>query len=138
MEQRLEPAGDQEKILPREKAGEALRSVFAPQVVAPVSTVTKSEDLKQIENILAAGLEEIYSKLPVQQQQAFKREGEGVATKLEILLRAVKIKMHKVVHLIRSWLKTIPGVNKFFLEQESKIKADQLLEYKNKKLESGN
>jgi len=30
------------------------------------------------------------------------------------------------------WLKILPGVNKFFLEQEAKIKTDKILALKNK------
>jgi len=29
-----------------------------------------------------------------------------------------------------NWLKLIPGVNKFFLEQEAKIKTDEVLKLK--------
>ena len=34
----------------------------------------------------------------------------------------------KILKLIRSWLKLIPGVNKFFLEQEAKIKTDKIVD----------
>jgi hypothetical protein len=33
----------------------------------------------------------------------------------------------KILALIRDWLKLIPGVNRFFLEQEAKIKTDKIL-----------
>jgi hypothetical protein len=33
----------------------------------------------------------------------------------------------KIFVLIRAWLKIIPGVNRFFLEQEAKIKTDKIL-----------
>jgi hypothetical protein len=44
------------------------------------------------------------------------------------MVRGLKIHAKKVVELIRDWLLTIPGVNKFFLEQEAKIKTDRVLE----------
>jgi hypothetical protein len=31
------------------------------------------------------------------------------------------------VEIIRNWLKLIPRVNKYFLEQESKIKTDRII-----------
>jgi len=33
--------------------------------------------------------------------------------------------------LIKKWLLLIPGVNKYFLEQEAKIKADEIVKMKN-------
>ena len=45
------------------------------------------------------------------------------------MVRAYKVKVRDVVHLIREWLLVIPGVNAFFLEQEAKIKTDRILQY---------
>ena len=53
--------------------------------------------------------------------------------KINELLSHAKVKVNKIIALIRDWLKLIPGINKFFLEQETKIKADNLLEYKAEK-----
>ena len=44
-----------------------------------------------------------------------------------------KLKVKKVVNLIKKWLTMIPGVNKFFLEQEAKIKTDEIVKLKEDK-----
>ena len=49
------------------------------------------------------------------------------------LLGQVKVKIDQIVSVIRRWLMIIPGVNKFFIEQESKIKAQKLLLLKQRK-----
>jgi len=106
----------------------ATTTAVAPTTVAP--TTTKSDDLVAIEKILSAGLEDLYTKLPDNRKAEFRQKGEEAATKIEILLQSAKVKMKKVISVIRDWLLMIPGVNKFFLEQETKIKADKLLDYK--------
>ena len=107
-------------------------SVVAPAVpIAPV--VEKTEEEKAIEGILAEGLDALYSNLPDNRKQEFKQKGEVAATQINQLLQAVKVKVGKIVSIIKKWLSMIPGVNKFFLEQESKIKADRLLDYKKDK-----
>ena len=87
---------------------------------------------KQIENFLAKDLEEIYLGLPLDKQAEFRKTGEATAKKIEKLLEKTKISIGKIVNLIRKWLSMIPGVNKFFLEQEAKIKADEIIKLKNK------
>ena len=37
------------------------------------------------------------------------------------------MKIKKIFELLLQWLKLLPGVNKFFLEQEAKIKVDQIM-----------
>ena len=56
-----------------------------------------------------------------------KIEGEKTASQIEALLEKGKDVAKKILHLIRQWLHKIPGVNKFFLEQESKIKTDRIM-----------
>jgi len=132
----IAPEQSVEKPAPEQAAEQAPVSAIPVQTVpaqpAPVSQ-PKSEDLIQIETILAEGLENLYKELPDNRKPEFKQKGEETAREVEGLLHAAKVKMYKVVKAIVDWLKMIPGVNKFFLEQESKIKADRLLEYKNQK-----
>ena len=130
-----------EEALPEQKI-EAAPITAAPVQSAPgaaPSTVpaAKSEDVVKIESILAEGLENLYKELPDNRKQEFKLKGEETAREVGSLLQSAKVKIHKIVKLIVSWLKMIPGVNKFFLEQESKIKADRLLEFKKEKEEKG-
>jgi hypothetical protein len=98
----------------------------ASDIPAPV----KTEEQKKVESILSDGLAELYTELPENRREEFKQKGEEAASQIVILMQSAKVKVGKVVDLIKGWLSMIPGVNKFFLEQESKIKADRLLEYK--------
>lgn len=92
----------------------------------------KSEELQVIEKVMAGGLEEIYIGLDPKIKQMVKVEGEATATKIEALLQSGKDVAKKILQLIRAWLHKIPGVNSFFLEQESKIKTDKILAMKRK------
>jgi predicted phage-related endonuclease len=116
----------------REKAGEAVP--FQPVAARPVKSVISEyeEREKQIENFLAQDLEEIYLGLPQEKQAQFRKVGEETAKKIEKLLEKTKVNIGKIVNLIRKWLSLIPGVNKFFLEQEAKIKADEIIKLRNK------
>lgn len=88
---------------------------------------TKSERLHGIEKVMTSGLEEIYSSLDPRTKAIVKTEGEKTASQIEQLLERGQAAAKKILHLIRSWLQKIPGVNKFFLEQESKIKTDKIM-----------
>lgn len=85
-----------------------------------------------IDIILADGLNEVFLKMNPTQQAVFKRTGEETVTKISKLLMETKVKVNKIVDLIRKWLRLIPSVNKFFLEQEVKIKTDKIMKLKNK------
>lgn len=60
-------------------------------------------------------------------QAKFKQAGEETAGKISILLQTAKVQVKKIVELIVAWLRIIPGVNSYYLEQEAKIKADKIL-----------
>lgn len=134
----LEQAPEQGAEQAGAQAATSSLSAQAAPVVAPAVPATpvveKTEEEKAIEGILAEGLDNLYSNLPDNRKQEFKQKGEEAATQINQLLQAVKVKVGKIVSIIKKWLAMIPGVNKFFLEQESKIKADKLLEYKKDKL----
>jgi hypothetical protein len=127
--------------LPVEKKGEAqpLPKPAPPQVgqknAKPIVVLAKSETVKEIENILSEGLEQAYQNLPANMQAQFRKKGEEAASKIEILISQTKIAVKNILFIIFEWLKIIPGVNRFFLEQESKIKTDKILALaeKNKK-----
>jgi len=86
---------------------------------------------REIEKILEEDLEEIYLNLPVDRQKEFKAKGEETAEEINSLLDRAKIKAKKIIELIVKWLAIIPGVNRFFLEQEAKIKADEIVRMRN-------
>ena len=82
---------------------------------------------KRVEKILEEGLEDVYLNMPPDRQKEFKALGEETVEKISQTLESGKVKAKKIVELIKNWLKIIPGVNKFFLEQEAKIKTDRIL-----------
>jgi len=110
---------------PKEAPGAALPPVKPTDDIpdAPV----KDELTQEVEGVLAEDLGDMYNKLPPNQQKDFKAKGEEVAKDIGTMVSSGKIKAKKVVQWIKDWLKMIPGVNKFFLEQEAKIKTDKVL-----------
>lgn len=88
----------------------------------------KPPELIEIESILQEGLEEEYKKMDSRLQMEFKTTGEFVALKIMKMLKSIKI--IKVLRLIRNWLLLIPQVNKWWLEQECKIKTDKIMQMK--------
>lgn len=103
-----------------------------PKIVAQNNSqaVLKKRE-EAIDNILADGLSNIFLKMNETQQQDFKEKGEQTAKKINVLLSDAKTRANKIIDLIRKWLKLIPGVNKFFIEQETKLKADKIMKIRN-------
>lgn len=89
----------------------------------------KSETQKKIEDILSEDLAEAYLAMTPQQRIAFKEKGEEVAQNVATMMERGKLKVKKVIQWIREWLQMIPGVDKFFFEQETKIKVDKIMAY---------
>ncbi|MBI5794335.1 hypothetical protein HZA87_04635 [Candidatus Uhrbacteria bacterium] len=108
---------------------ETAASAPAPVVSMPVRIVPKAGDrlTKEIEDILSEDLTDLYLAMPPEKQQQFKTKGEETTSKVRELVRAAKVNAKKIFQLIRDWLKVIPAVNRFFLEQEAKIKTDKIL-----------
>lgn len=85
------------------------------------------EKYLNIEGILEEDLNDIYVKLSPQDQLKFKQKGEETAIAIfKMIYYKTKIKIKKIINLIKKWLKLIPGINKYFLEQEVKIKTDKI------------
>ena len=95
--------------------------------VAQVPQVAADPVTEKIEHILEEDLTDLYLKMTPPQQELFKKKGEETASKIRELLHHTKVNAKKIFDLLREWLKLIPGVNRFFLEQEAKIKTDQIL-----------
>ncbi|MCX6797932.1 MAG: hypothetical protein NTX66_01790, partial [Candidatus Falkowbacteria bacterium] len=107
----------------------------SPVIATNIVTKTNVNSISQqraaeIDKILADGLEDIFINLPPAEQQKFKLSGEATVAKINKLLEGAKVKVKKIVDLIRRWLATLPGVNRFFLEQEAKIKTDRIMRLK--------
>lgn len=116
-----------EKILPAEEQ----KNIPADSLIQTSNQqYFQKEKQKEIEKILEAGLQDIYLSLPPEKQREFKMEGEKTTREINVLLDKTKINIGKIIALIRRWLLVIPGINKFFLEQEAKIKADEIVKLK--------
>ncbi len=87
---------------------------------------------KEIEDALADGLENIYLAMDSLTQQRFKSAGEEASRGISDLIASGKATARKIIDIIRRWLSIAPGINKFFLEQEAKIKTDKIMNINNK------
>ena len=89
-------------------------------------TPAKDAVTLRVEKILEEGLGPLYASLPDSAKPKFKQKGEVAANEITGMVRSLRFQAKRALQLIRDWLLTIPGVNKFFLEQEAKIKVDML------------
>ena len=105
---------------PVEKVGEAY-------VPPPANVPQKDFATKEIEKTLEKGLEKTFGEMPPDLQIQFKTKGEEAAQKIRGMLARAKEMARNILELIKSWLGLIPGVSKYFLEQEAKIKTDEIL-----------
>ncbi|MFH1621240.1 MAG: hypothetical protein ABIB04_04105 [Patescibacteria group bacterium] len=116
---------EEDKFGPTTKILEGKKVVSA---AAPSPIVPKDDVTIEVEKILEEGLGDVYENLPESAKPKFKEKGELAAREISAMVRSLKLKLRKVLELIRDWLLTVPGVNRFFLEQEAKIKVDKLRE----------
>jgi len=93
----------------------------------------RNEVTVQIENIMEEGLDEAFMALPVIKQQQFKMKGEETAFKIQAEMKKKNIQMKKIFRYLLDWLSFLPGINKLYLRQEAKIKADQVVRLKRQK-----
>ncbi len=94
-------------------------------------------ELKEIQDILQEGIYDLYKQMPPLEQKRFREEGVRLAKTIKGLLYSAKVNVKKIVTLIRGWLSRLPGINKFYILQESKNKIDKLLEVKKAREEKG-
>jgi hypothetical protein len=122
-----EKAGDQ---TPVQEARFHFPTLHRPKKI--VIPVKRDEMTLTIEKILEEGIGDSYQRLSPVAKQEFKIKGEEVAIKIRDLMSATHIKAKKIFKLIFEWLKLLPGVNRFFLEQEAKIKTDRIVQSKDR------
>ena len=84
----------------------------------------------KIEKIMEEGLNDSYQRLSPVAKQEFKLKGEQTAVQIRDLLKSAHVKIKKILRLILDWLRMLPGINHFFLEQEAKIKTDKIIALK--------
>jgi len=125
-------ANEQEKKQAQSSTGTTIPKVAIPSTkqALPQSESQKSETLEKIEDIMEEDLETMYATLPEERKQLFRDKGEETAKEIEGLMYKVKVKSKKIFKLMFSWMKIIPGVSKYFLEQEAKLKTDELMHLK--------
>ena len=121
-------AGESEGV---PQAAEAAPSISAaealPQAAPAVLLIQKSPLLLEIESIMEENLREIYQNMPDELKLRFNSEGEKTAGEIKNLMQSLKATTKKLIDILKKWLLIIPGINKFFLEQEAKIKADKIM-----------
>ncbi len=127
-EKPVEEAAEEYKKIDDEKPK---KSIYVKKA-APVAPVKdekeeKSEVYKELEEVLAEGLEGVYLSLDAKEQAEFRRKGEEATSKIEELVVNFKAKARDVLKLVKDWLLVIPKVNKHFLEQESKLRTDKVM-----------
>lgn len=88
---------------------------------------------KKVEKILEEGLEQLYFELNPEEQAKFRNLGENTAQKISGLLQQAKVKIEEILNLIRQWLMSVGGVNRYYAEQEAKIKASKILKLRQEK-----
>lgn len=119
-------SGFSEKINPIIPAQQAVNLEFSGEN-------SSQQQYLAIEKILEEDLGPLYAQMSPQQQQQFRAKGEEVTrTIFKMVYQETKVKVKKIIILIKKWLKLIPGINKYFLEQEAKIKTDRIVEIASK------
>ncbi|MBI4272942.1 hypothetical protein HY621_03765 [Candidatus Uhrbacteria bacterium] len=120
--------GAKEHIVPAaQKLKEPIQPIPLPSTHAQTVLHAKSLLQEDIEGVLAEGLTSYYQSLTPSQRSLFKEEGEKIARKIETLIQKTRVKVTQIILLIRTWLTLLPGINRYFVEKEAKIKADKII-----------
>lgn len=82
---------------------------------------------RQVDSILEKDMGGLFLSLSPEKRLLFKTTGEETASKIVDLLEKGAVKARDIMKLIIKWLSILPGVNRFFIEQEAKIKADEIM-----------
>lgn len=99
----------------------------AQRALSQVAIDPRARMLKDVEGILSDGLGDVYKALPKDRQLIFRQKGEEIANKITDMIIYGKARAKEVWKLVMEWLGSLPGINKYFLEQEMKIKTDRVM-----------
>lgn len=94
--------------------------------VSQATVQTKDEVTLEVEKVLEEGLGDFYASLPPNGKVIFRKKGEEASSEIAKMVNNLQLNFKRALQLIRDWLLTVPKVNKFFLEQEAKIKVDKI------------
>jgi hypothetical protein len=107
-------------------------STVAPAIQAAsaqeAAPVEKDQVTQEVEKILEDGLGEYVPDMPDEAREKFIKKGGEVAGQVSGMVRSMNVGVKRVLDLIKDWLLTIPGVNRYFVEQEAKIKTDRIVD----------
>lgn len=92
--------------------------------------------LKVIEDVFSRdeNFRKMLTGMQRQKAEDFAKKGEVMSLGIFNILEKIgdvivpKDEIKKIMSLIISWLRTIPGVSKYYIEQEAKIKTEQILD----------
>lgn len=128
--QRLESPGAVEAVSasPAEAPPTPTVAAAAPTPVARPVVVEKTALREDIEAALSdEPLQRIYAGLPPAVQGRFRDEGSALAAWLETVITTGKFILKEAHRRIVAWLRIIPRVNHWYLQQEAKVKTDAIL-----------
>lgn len=110
-------------------AEQGKKRFFNPLRKQPSATANMGKDelSAKIEKVLEENIGEAYQLLSPSGKQAFKIKGEKTTATVKEMIQSGHAKARKIFSLLLEWLRMLPGVNRFFLEQEAKIKTDKLM-----------
>ena len=111
--------------------------ITPPPAPPPPAPPKKDPTTIAVEKILEEDLGDLYVKLDPETRKKFRAKGDELTGNINTMVSTFKVKARKVLHLIRDWLKIIPGINKYFLEQEAKIKTDKIMELAEQEKQKG-
>ena len=97
-----------------------------PAVQAPAT----KELEREIQHILSEDIADIYRQLPPERKTLVAQEGRVATSRIMDLLHETTVRLKELVKVLRAWLQKIPGLNRFFVEQEARIKARKILTLK--------
>jgi hypothetical protein len=129
-EQQMEQQEQTEEFL-EEAPTSSVPTTATAEPIAPAAVIEKDEITLEVEKILEAGLGDYVPDMPEEARQRFLKKGGEVAAQISVMVRTLNVQVSLVLKLLKEWLLTIPGVNKYFIEQEAKIKADRIMELAN-------
>lgn len=122
------PLPTEKQKKPEETIETLTQKLKKPRKQKPTTVPQIRDELTvRVEKIMEEGLADAYRELTPVQKQEFKLKGEQTAYAIRKLLGSARIRVRHIFTLLIEWLKLLPGVNRFFLEQEAKIKADKIL-----------
>lgn len=128
----IENKGEQQKKSVESSAKKKFRLPTFHRAPPPTHKIN-DEITVRVEKIMEEGLGDAYQRLSPIAKEEFKLKGEQTSAKIHELLKSTHVKAKKIFQLLVEWLKMLPGINKFFLEQEAKIKTDRIIMINHKK-----